>query len=63
MSKDKIKNLYEQLLESGGLPEYMAGEWERDKKEFTKQFNLDEELLDFDLGIEDEFDEGLYNEY
>jgi len=63
MSKDKIRNLYEQLLEAGGLPGHMAGEWEKDKKEFTKQFNLDEDLLDFDLGAEDEFDEGFYNEY
>lgn len=63
MSKDKIKSLYEQLLEAGGLPGYMTGEWEKDEKEFTKQFNLDGELLDFDIEIEDEFDEGFYNEY
>lgn len=63
MSKDKIKNLYDQLLESGGLPVYMTGDWDLDKKGFTRQFDLDEEFLNSGLEIDDEFDEGFYSEY
>ena len=51
MSVEEIKNLYDTLLSSGDLFDFypeMTGEWGEDKKEFTRQFNFNQKLLEED---------------
>lgn len=49
MSAREIKSMYETLLSSGDLFDLypdMHGNWDEDKKEFTKQFNFNQKLLE-----------------
>lgn len=56
MSTQEIKAIYLSMKESGDLntlfPE-MTGNWTKDEKAFTSQYNSNEEALEDSLGIID----------
>lgn len=60
----QAKQVYDALLESGELTTLyssMKGDWEKDKKSFTRQYEANEELINnssvIDLDDIDEFTE------
>lgn len=67
MSASEIKKWYESLLESGDLLTMfpgLTGKWEKDKKDFTYQYNTTELLLNDISEDDDDFleDEFIFNE-
>lgn len=60
MSQNEIKNIYDSFLESGDLFEMfpnLTGEWTADKKEFSKQYEITEHLLDDEVFGDDFLEE------
>jgi len=61
----QVKRLYNSLVESGELTTLylsMTGDWSKDKKSFTRQYNENEELINLssiDLDDGEEFTEDL----
>ena len=57
MSKREVKNLYESLLLSGELCDMfpgMTGEWKKDKEEFSREYEINNNILnDYDFEEED----------
>lgn len=59
MSTNEIRAVYDALLDSGDLEEMfpnLTGNWEKDKKEFSEQYEITEHLLEED-------DEDFIDEY
>ena len=58
MSESAAKDIYLDLLENNTLPLNMSGEWELDKKVFTEQYEIDQNIEANDLTVWDlEFDD------
>lgn len=65
MSIQEMKAIYITLKESGDLKKMfpsMSGDWEKDKKTFTTEYNTNERLLEEDLEI-DEFEQRDFETY
>ena len=67
MSASEIKKWYESLRQSGDLLAMfpnLTGNWEKDKKDFTHQYNTTELLLNDISDDDDDFleDEFIFNE-
>ena len=57
-SESAAKDIYLDLLENNTLPLNMSGEWEIDKKVFTEQYEIDQNIEANDLTVWDlEFDD------
>lgn len=59
MSQSEIKSIYDVFLDNGDLLEmfpHFKGVWDQDRKEFSKQYEITEHLLDDDM-FDDEFTE------
>jgi len=59
MSESEVKNLYDSLVKSGDLKDVypdLTGEWEKDNKKFTMEYERNQDLL-FNDDLGDFYDE------